>query len=270
MRAVLLCALAATTLPSLAHAQEVASGDAEVEASRQVDRAQLEDPNVDRGMLLPTAQTQPKGSITFNDYELFLMGLSYGVTDNLQVTATTLVPITTDMPIFVLSNAKLRLVKQGRLRLSAIGGVGFFNEALSFDDVSPDEEFTTITVHGGAVASLCLSDDCHSLASASVTATRSFSDGESSDVAFIYGGSVVAKVAKRVKLVGEIMSGGDLQNGSFNGADGAILSAGVRFFSEHIAGDIGFMRPLGIDDKDGEDDGDFLLGIPFVSFTYRN
>ena len=51
------------------------------------------DPNLDRGFLLPTAMTQPKGTLTYNNYELLLHGVTYGITDNLQVSATVLSPI---------------------------------------------------------------------------------------------------------------------------------------------------------------------------------
>ena len=38
------------------------------------------DPNIDRGFVLPTAMTQPAGSVTYNNYELLLHGVSIGVT----------------------------------------------------------------------------------------------------------------------------------------------------------------------------------------------
>jgi hypothetical protein len=270
--AALLLAAATTALPTLALAQDVPAPapEAAVE-SASLDPAQLEDPNVDRGMLLPTAQTQPKGTFAFNDYELFLMGLSYGVTDDLQLTATTLVPITTDMPLFLLTSAKYRAVQSGKLRVSLIGSLGIFNDDPVFDDGDSDtvdEDVTVFSLTGGAAATICLTDDCHSTANATVTFSKGFADGESSDgVGVIYGGSLIARTSKHTKLVVEVASGAGMADGDVENIDGALVNYGVRFFSGNIAGDVGFIRPVGGDSEDGDG---FLFGLPFVTFTYRN
>jgi hypothetical protein len=77
---------------------------------------------------------------------------------------------------------------------------------------------------------------------------------------------VVHRVGRHLKLLGEITSAtGRAPGGSFDNLGGALVSYGVRFHNEDIAGDIGFIKPVS---SDG-DGGDFLLGLPFVSVSYR-
>src|SRR5262249_54443327 len=68
------------------------------------------DPNIDRGFLLPTAMTQPAGSVTYNNYELLLHGVTYGITDRVQGTVTVLSPIVRDMPFVGFAAVKGRIL----------------------------------------------------------------------------------------------------------------------------------------------------------------
>ena len=83
----------------------------------------------------------------------------------------------------------------------------------------------------------------------------------------IYGGSIVHGVGRHFKLLGELASmagrggtSGDLQN-----VDGVLAGYGVRFHTDAIAADVGFMKPI----SGSATDGDFILGLPFVSVSYR-
>ena len=49
-----------------------------------------------------------------------------------------------------------------------------------------------------------------------------------------------------------------------NNLPGVLVSYGVRFHTNDIAGDVGFVKPF----LDSGNDG-FLMGIPFVSLSYR-
>ena len=53
----------------------------------------VNDPAATRGLILPTAQTLDKGQFTLSSIELFLVNANYGVTDNLSVQFTSLLPI---------------------------------------------------------------------------------------------------------------------------------------------------------------------------------
>ena len=79
------------------------------------------DPNLDRGILQPTAMTQPAGSLTYNNYELLLHGFTYGFTDRLQASVTVFSPIVKDMPFVGLAAVKWRLISAGRLHVALSG-----------------------------------------------------------------------------------------------------------------------------------------------------
>jgi hypothetical protein len=243
---------------ALAQAMDPAAVSATASAS-----AEDSDPNIDRGFLLPTAMTQPAGSFTYNNYELLLHGLTYGLTDRVQLSLTVLSPITRDMPFFGSAAAKGRIYTGERLHLALQGSATY---ATSFDDGGNDG----IGLLGaGALTSFCLRADCSSLLSASATYQICFAFGGQADGTahmLVYGASVVHRVGSHVKLLGELASAAvRAQSQSFDNAPGLMASYGVRFHGNSIAGDVGFMKPL-ITDKGGED---FLMGLPFINLSYR-
>lgn len=237
----------------------VAAVAAEVDPT--LDRGQDLDPNIDRTFLLPTAQTQPKGSVSFNDYELIFLGLTYGVTNDFQITGTTMVPLGDGAPFFGVVGGKYRIVKSGRLRVAAQGNLIYARSSNVGDGVSDSATAGTL----GGIASICIDDGCESLISASVQA--GFAIGEDNNATpFLYGGSIVQKISPRVKLLVEAVSAGAFGDDDFVVADGALVSYGVRFVGNDIAGDVGFVKPI----IDGDDGDVFPMGFPFVSFTYRH
>jgi hypothetical protein len=219
-----------------------------------------EDPNVDRAILLPTAMTQPAGSVTYNNYELLLHGITYGVTDNIQTTFTVLAPITKDIPLLGFASVKGQLAVGDRLHLALQGTLGFAT-------ASTGNSSSVVTLGGGAFASVCLTEDCTSLLSASALYELSAWDSSSSDSArvLIYGGSLAARLTPHVKLLAEVTSGAAMSNNDSTNLPGALFSYALRFHTGAIAGDVGFIKPIG---KDLGGDS-LLLGLPFVSFSYR-
>jgi hypothetical protein len=219
-----------------------------------------DDPNVDRGFLLPTAMTQPAGSVTYNNYELLLHGLSFGITDNVQASVTVLSPIVQDMPFVGFGAIKAHLPVGERLHLAVQGSAGFGHA------FGGSEEADVYTLGAGAFASVCLREDCSSLASGSVTYQMGFARGSGSSGGYliIYGGSIVHRVTPHVKLLLEITSaaaGGS--NTETDNMPGFLAGYGVRFHTANIAADVGFVRPF------GEDSSEFLMGLPFASVSYR-
>ena len=220
------------------------------------------DPNIDRGFLLPTAMTQPAGSVTYNNYELLLHGITYGITDRVQASVTVLSPIVKDMPFVGFAAVKGRIVSTERFNLALQGSLGYGH---AFDTTSDANLFTG---GAGVLASYCLRDDCSSLASASATYQLAMASGASDPARMvIYGGSIVHRVGRHVKLLGEVTSaaGGTGGTGDFDNIEGVLVGYGVRFHTEAIAADIGFLKPIA---TDGGDD-DLLLGLPFASVSYR-
>jgi hypothetical protein len=219
------------------------------------------DPNIDRGFLLPTAMTQPAGSLTYNNYELLLHGITYGITDRVQGTITVLSPIVRDMPFLGFAAIKGRIVATERFHLALQGSLGWGH---SFNATDAN----VYTGGAGAFASYCLRQDCSSLLSASATYQLVVpSGGNDSAHAVVYGGSVVHRVARHVKLLGEVTSaaGGIGVADESENMDGVLVGYGVRFHGDNLAADVGFLKPITGDVSDDE----FLVGLPFASVSYR-
>ena len=215
------------------------------------------DANQDHAWYLPTAETVPGGSFVFTDWELLLAGVKYGATNNLELSAETLVPITTDIPFLLLLGAKLRVVKTDNLRVAV-------NANVLYTSASGDH-FTMGEV--GAAASLCLDSACHSLLTGGMQIMFGINTTNSSGAfVFVPTASFIGRLGRHVKALIEVDSAGYHANGDTQLARGALVMYGLRFYSREIAADIGFARPLC---SDGCSTGSLLLGVPLVTFSYR-
>jgi hypothetical protein len=242
----------------VAHAQpggsETPAGpevDLSVKAS-QVDQGVANDPNMDSAWLAPTGFTMPKGKWAFHDHELFFIGMSYGVTDRLQLSATTLVPVTSDQGLFAIFSGKAQIIRQGRVRLALHGAL---------NTVTNSEDSVNALTLGGAL-SLCLDASCDSALNAYAGTGIALEDGQS-ELPLLLSASVIKKVSSRVKLVAEIDTGMIVGG---ERADAYLGWYGLRFHNKNMAADIGFMKPFG-PALDGEDV--FPIGFPWLKFTYR-
>jgi hypothetical protein len=206
---------------------------------------------------MPTALTDPAGTWTFSDFELLAVGAGYSPTDQLSLSLTTLLPLTTDFPLILLGNAKYQIVKSGSLRVALQGAFFHFRE-------SSGSTSTSATAGDlGAAATLCIDTDCHSHVSGFLAA--GFAYQEQSAIPFLFAGSIAYRVGKHVKLIVEADSA--FITGSIDAAaDGFLAFYGVRFTSRNIGVDLALARPFCADC----DDTGFVLGVPFVSFTYRS
>jgi hypothetical protein len=226
--------------------------------------ATASDPNIDRGFLLPTAMTQPAGSVTYNNYELLLHGVTVGITDRVQGSVTVLSPIVKDMPFVGFAAVKARVLSTDRFHLALQGSLGWGH---AFDVDSTTTDGNLYTFGGGAFASYCLRQDCSSLVSASATYSLVMPGGfDDAAHTVIYGGSIVHRVGRHVKLLGEVASaaGGVTGSSDWENISGVLVGYGVRFHTNSMAADVGFIRPVG---TDGDDE--FLVGLPFVNVSYR-
>jgi hypothetical protein len=227
-------------------------------AASTVDPGVSEDANAGRSWLMPTALTPPAGTWSFSDFELLVVGIGYSPTDQLSLSLTTLLPLTDDFPLLLLANAKLQVIRSGHLRVALQGGLAHFREDL-------DGEATSSATAGdlGAVATLCLDDECHSHLSGFLGA--GFAREDQSAVPFLFGGSVAYRLGRHVKLLVEADSG--FVAGEVDAvADGFLLWYGVRFTSRNIGVDLALVKPICGSDCDGG----LVLGFPFVSFTFRS
>lgn len=229
------------------------------------------DPNIDRGFIQPTAMTQPRGSLTYNNYELVLHGLTYGITDHLQTSVTVMAPLVRDMPFFGVAAVKWQFLSTPRFHLALQGSASLFH-IFGADNLAPDGSTVSGSSNAylagaGAFASYCLRDDCSSLASLNATYQLGMVGGASERAqGIIYGGSIVHRVSPHVKLLGEVtsMAASTVSDSNFDNASGALVSYGVRLHTANIASDVGFMKPVSGDANDP-----FLLGLPFINVSYR-
>jgi hypothetical protein len=223
----------------------------------KVDRGIVEDANAGRSWLAPTALTEPAGTWSFTDYELFLVSLGYAVTDQFSVSATTLLPVTSDFPFVLLVNGKYQLIHEGRVRLAAQGAVTYLSDSGTS---------ASAAVLGGALT-LCIDEDCRSYVNGYIGA--GFAHEDQSAVPLLFSGSVAMAVNHHVKLVLEADTGYIAGGGIDEAANGFLGWYGVRFTSSIIGVDLGFLKPICTGDTDCST-GSLTMGIPFVSFAYRS
>ncbi len=206
-----------------------------------VDKGTLDDANAGRVAIMPTALTAPAGTWSFEDMELFVIGGSYSPTDQLVITATTMVPITSDLYWGYLS-AKYQFLAQGRLRLAVQGGVAGAlakDTTTTYDasgNVISDTTSSTATsgLEVGGAATLCLDDDCYSHVDGAVVAGFAHQDQSSVPVGFM--GGLVARIGKRVRLILEADTAHLFGNISGQ-ANGFLGWYGLRFTSRQIGVD---------------------------------
>jgi hypothetical protein len=219
------------------------------------------DANQDHAWYLPTGETVPQGAVVFTDWELLLLGLKYGAAEGVELSAETLAPITSDMPLFILLGAKLRVLKTNNFRFAVNGNLLYVRDTSG----SSNDSFTLGAV--GGAGSLCLDAECHSLLTGGLQLMFGINTNDSSG-AFVFTPSVslIGRLGRHVKALIELDGGGYHANGQTELGRGALLMYGFRFYSSDIAGDIGFARPVC---SSGCDTGSLVLGIPLVTFSYR-
>jgi len=227
----------------------------------------IEDANSSNSFITPTALTAPAGTWWFSDIDLFLVSGGYAITNEFQVSAMTLIPVSKDQPFWGVFNGKFQFLKQGRLRLAAQAALMTVEDDKNTYDSNGNSTGSTsqwyFAGEVGGAATLCFDDACRSHGSLFVGA--GFAQGDNSAVPVVVAGSIAARINKHVKLIGEIDSG--FIAGKIDISNGALVSYGVRFTSRNLGVDFGFMKPL----VKGWDDIDVLpLGLPYLSFTYRS
>lgn len=226
------------------------------------ERRKRADASVDRNVLSPTAETIGKGDFTVNSYELLVIGGTYGITDDVQISASTLVPITTDIPFVLLSAVKWNFLQTGRVLLS-------LQPHLQYASDSGD---TIGGIGAGILADFLLDDKGDFVVTLAETNTMAFGnniDGGLSDgfIVTLMAG-INARVGRKVKLMAEFLLPGGVfwDEGRTELLEEALLfNYGIRFFGESVAVDLCFLRPAHPDmDAEG-----LLMGFPYLTFSAR-
>jgi hypothetical protein len=248
-----LAALLSTTALATAQPPEVA-------AAPVPDRAPTEDPNVDRTFFLPTAETQPAGSVTISNYDLVVFDLSVALTDRLQIgeTAFMVLPFT-ETKLF-LTHVKWQLWHSGGWRLSLLGGLGYVRGE-QYEGPRGETHVSTLFPQIGAVVSYCVGSDCQSMVSLGAHTFGPSIDDAGLHGTLVYGGSVTGRLSSHIKLMAEFMSAGWVEKEGAQLAAGALVTAGLRFHNGNLAGDVGLGSFF--------DEFGYQGPLPFVSGTVR-
>jgi hypothetical protein len=223
-----------------------------------IEAGTLNDANAGRVAIMPTALMPPAGTWAFEDWELFLVSLSYSPTDNLILTGTTMIPVTSDY-YWGFVSAKLKVVRQGNLHVALQAGAAGVLDARS--SVSSSNSAGGFDL--GAAATLCLDDACASHVDGAVAAAFARQNNTSVPVGFMAG--VVGRISNRVRFIAEADTAHLF--GEISGqADGFLGWYGLRFTSRQIGVDLTLVRPFCSGSCSSST---FPLGFPFVTFSYR-
>jgi len=223
-------------------------------------RAIATDPASDRAWLSPTPETQRRGSWTYNNYELVVHGLSYGLTDRLQLTAV-LKPAYSEESVAVYGGSLKYLVADGPLKLAVTG---------SFWHASADHgDSTGNLMTAGATASLCLDRGCRGMVGANIDVFNGGNAGSDDQSATRIAGYAALPMARHMKLLFEIDRGALSDGDQFEVAPGGIMMVGFRFFNSRFAGDLGIVMPVDFAESGSDDDNGLSFAYPLINFTYR-
>ncbi len=213
------------------------------------------DANADRVILLPTAETHPKGRLYFSAHEVIFWQLGYAFTDRIQATVTTWPVIVRDQPFFIDGSFKANFYRSDIARLALAGGVTYV--ASTVDTVNNTASVGRLALMG----QLCVTRGCWTSVVGGLSAWVPLSQGTGS----LYAGGigVTSKLSKYVGLLFEVDSGA-FYDQELRFAEGALVNYGVRFAGSNIGVDLTMLKPA----FSGAND-DLVMGIPWISFTYR-
>ena len=237
---------------------------ASAEPVAEVDPGVLTDPNIDRGFLTPTAETQPAGTFTLTSYELALVGATVGLTDRLQLSVIALLPeLGEGGPERAwAATIKWQVLRRGLLRLSVMGGMGYEEEGLPEEQRPADRSDPRRRTYNpllGTVGSVCLTLDCHSMFSLNthlrgIVGAQGWRRTEA-----LVSASLALRLAERWKLIVEYVRAVKLQSDPVL-RDPAV-TVGIRVFRRGIAVELGSLMVL--DRTVG------LAGLPYASLGVR-
>jgi|GEM_PF-1437929 len=228
-------------------------------------QAQHRDASIDRGIGSGHAETIGKNNWTVNSYELFLIGVTYGFTEDFQLSLTTMLPVFESTP-FILALAPKYVVSRSDSVVVALRSNIWFGtdigrgNGLGLISVGPAvdvyfDDAGRFAFHGALSIGGVFGDGFNS-----GSGGFGFADGAliGLDVGFSLG------LSRAFKLIieGQFFSG--YGSRGFRVAEMALVNYGVRFHNDTLAVDLAFIRPIGDFDVGG-----LVMGIPFVSFSSR-
>jgi hypothetical protein len=215
------------------------------------------DPSADRSVVLSSSETLYQGDVTINSYDLIGLGVSYGITDSIELSGMTIIPAFEAVPFTFFLSGKFQIVRLSWLLVSIQTSAG----VLMF--LNDNDEIATL---GASVTYDIIFDDQGDFVySAGFQTNFNYLEKLSNSFQILLYQAFHARVAKSVKLLVEVTGGGFRGTGFKPLEEGIFFNYGVRLFSDTIAVDISFLYP-----SDPKIDLEYLpMGIPYVTFSAR-
>jgi len=210
------------------------------------------DAAADRVIMMSTAETHPAGTFFFSDYELILLQFGYAITDEVQLALSGVPPLIENQPYFFDLTMKANLYRGSVFRFALLG---------SFDVLFDDDGDGFWGARLGAVGTVCFNPTCQ--ISLSPNVVTFFNDATTDFLPIISSLGFVGRVSPLFAFLLEPLYT-FIVGDEVTGADGFILNYGVRLSGQNFAVDLALMLPV-LEDVDNP----FIMGFPFVSFTYR-
>lgn len=238
------------------------------EAKSVMDARRDRDASVDRNILLSGAETIGEGNFSFNSYQLIFAGFTYGITDEIQGTLTTLLPVVAGMPFMLLASGKLKLIETDELIVSVQPELTI----MTFEGV------TVGAVGGGVTADYRLDDAGKAVLTGGLLTHLAFGkkgkfQGMADAASFLLSAGFSYEVGSYVKLLTEmVLPAGYIWAGDLNEFEvfeqALLFNYGVRFFGENLAVDLTFLRPI---HPDVSNDITKILpmGYPYLTFSAK-
>jgi hypothetical protein len=241
-----------TAAPTGADADIAAASD---EPGNQPTEPRFADANSDRVVLFSTAETHPKGTFFFSDYELFLLQFGYAITDGLQIALSGVPPIIKKQPYFFDLSVKGNVLRSDYVRVAVIGA----GTAVLVPEASPSSLFGA---RANGVAQLCFEKLCRS--SFSFNAGTFLNSESNVIIPITLAGGAVLHASNLVKFLVEPAYALVVGEGVTDQPEGFLIDYGVRLSGKNFGFDLAFLLPVGA----GEDS-PFILGVPWLALTYR-
>jgi hypothetical protein len=202
------------------------------------------DPQADRGVLLPTAYTHPKGTYFVSSYDLVFLQLGTALTDDTQLSLTTIPPLGQERVAFIDLTLKTSLYRGGLVRVAALGSTSGI--------VAPELGVLGVGRAGGVIQ-VCLERTCGSSLSMSTNVTLA------GIMLMVNGVSGIFRMGRTLSLLAELDSLVPLARdaGAFGGS---MAGGGLRWHWSHVGLDVTLMHVI------GSTSGGTL---PLIALTYR-
>ncbi|MEC7986409.1 MAG: hypothetical protein VX278_14685 [Myxococcota bacterium] len=224
-----------------------------------------------RGLLLPSAETLNKGEFSISSIEILFASASYGITDNVTMSFSSIIPILPGLiPFMGLLSAKFKLVSNPRFMFAVqpsifvfpqMAGAGIIGVQLTSDFALTEDGKWLLTLAANPQFIYADVDTGGSSDVDGVDDGLQIAQGAGG----LLGAGIQGRVHNRVNVMAEVFLPGSIafESGDFALVDElTMLNAGVRFPNKNVTFDISLVRPLLSTDFT-------VLGIPFVSATGR-